>query len=194
MSTAVLATQAGRDALARGAWAEAREAFEQSIAVEETPEALEGLGIAAWWLDLADVVFDVRERAYLLYQDRKDAVSAARLAVWMAWDYWAFRGENAIASGWLQRARRLLDGHPHVPERAWLELREGALALFEDGDPDRAFRHAADGIAVAQAVGSLDLEMLGRSVQGLALVASGAVAEGMRALDEVNAAVVAGEL
>ena len=36
--------------------------------------------------------------------------------------------------------------------------------------------------------------MLGRAVQGLALVTSGAVAEGMRALDEVNAAVVAGEL
>jgi ATP/maltotriose-dependent transcriptional regulator MalT len=36
--------------------------------------------------------------------------------------------------------------------------------------------------------------MLGRAVQGLALVSSGAVAEGMRGLDEVNAAVVAGEL
>ena len=36
--------------------------------------------------------------------------------------------------------------------------------------------------------------MLGRAVQGLALVTSGAVAEGMRALDEVNAAVVAGEM
>ena len=34
----------------------------------------------------------------------------------------------------------------------------------------------------------------GARVQGLALVASGAVAEGMRALDEVNTAVVAGEL
>jgi LuxR family transcriptional regulator, maltose regulon positive regulatory protein len=194
MTTAASASQAGRDALDRGAWTEAREAFEQSLAAAETPEALEGLGVAAWWLDLADVVFDARERAYRLYQDRKDAVSAARVAVWLAWDYWAFRGENAVANGWLQRARRLLDGHPHVPERAWLELREGALALFEDGDPDRAFRHAAEGIAVAQAAGSLDLEMLGRSVQGLALVVSGAVAEGMRALDEVNAAVVAGEL
>ena len=36
--------------------------------------------------------------------------------------------------------------------------------------------------------------MLGRAVQGLALVTSGAVAEGMRGLDEVNAAVVAGEM
>ena len=34
----------------------------------------------------------------------------------------------------------------------------------------------------------------GRALQGLALVTSGAVAEGMRGLDEVNAAVVAGEL
>src|SRR5205085_4089541 len=41
---------------------------------------------------------------------------------------------------------------------------------------------------------SVDYEMLGLSLQGLALVASGAVAEGMRLLDEVNAAVVAGEL
>jgi DNA-binding NarL/FixJ family response regulator len=194
MSTAAADLQIGRDALERGAWAEAREAFERSVAEQESPEALEGLGVAAWWLDLADVVFDVRERAYRLYQDRKDAVSAARVAIWMGWDYWAFRGEDAVANGWLQRARRLLEGHGQVPELAWLELREGALALFEHGDPDQAFRHAAAGIAVAQVLGSIDLEMLGRSVQGLALVTSGAVAEGMRTLDEVNAAVVAGEL
>ena len=36
--------------------------------------------------------------------------------------------------------------------------------------------------------------MLGRAVQGLALVVSGAVAEGMRNLDEVNTAVIAGEV
>src|SRR5260221_84023 len=32
----------------------------------EGPEALEGLGLAGWWLDLADVAFDSRERAYRL--------------------------------------------------------------------------------------------------------------------------------
>ncbi len=194
MSTAAADLQTGREALERGAWTEAREAFERSVAEQESPEALEGLGVAAWWLDLADLVFDVRERAYRLYRERNDAVGAARVAVWMGWDYWAFRGEDAVANGWLQRARRLLEGHGQVPELAWLELREGALALFEHGDPDQAFRHAAAGIAVAQALGSIDLEMLGRAVQGLALVTSGAVAEGMRTLDEVNAAVVAGEL
>src|SRR6185436_2135927 len=131
---------------------------------------------------------------YRLYRDRGDRRSAARLAVWLAWDTWAFRGEAAVANGWLQRARTLLDGCGDVPERAWLELREGALALLDDGDPDRAHHHAAEGIRVARASRNLDFEMLGRALQGLALVTSGAVAEGMRGLDEVNAAVVAGEL
>jgi LuxR family maltose regulon positive regulatory protein len=184
----------GDEALSHGAWEEARAAFEAALQARESPEALEGLGIAAWWLDLADVMFDVRERAYRLFLERNDHLGAARVAVWLAWDCWAFRGENAVANGWLQRARRLLDGQPDCGERAWLECREGALALLEDGNPDRAFTHASEAIRVSQAIGSVDLEMLGRAVQGLALVASGAVAEGMRALDEVNAAVVAGEL
>ena len=184
----------GNAALARGAWTEARAAFETALAVRESPEALEGLGMAAWWLDLADMLFDARERAYRLYRERGDRAGAGRVAVNLAWDCWAFRGEHAVASGWLQRARRLLEDLPDSRERAWLELREAALALLEEGDPDRCHAYATEGIRAAQAAGSLDLEMLGRALQGLALVASGAVAEGLRLLDEVNAAVVAGEL
>jgi DNA-binding NarL/FixJ family response regulator len=184
----------GDAALARGAWDEARRAYEQALVGDDSPEALEGLGLAGWWLDLADLVFDSRERAYRLYRERGDAVSAARLATWLAWDTWAFRGEHAVASGWLQRAHRLLLDQGDVPERGWLEAREGALALFDGGDPDSAHRHGAETVRIARVLGSMDLEMLGRAVQGLALVTSGAVAEGMRALDEVNAAVVAGEL
>jgi len=184
----------GDAALGRGAWAEARAAFDTALAARESPEALEGLARAAWWLDLADVLFDARERAYRLYLDRGEKASAARIAVNLAWDCWAFRGESAVANGWLQRARRLLEDLPDSSERAWLDIREGSLALFEDGDPDRAHSLATDGIRAATAAGNHDLEMLGRAVQGLALVSSGAVAEGMRLLDEVNAAVVAGEM
>src|SRR5258707_873022 len=103
------ASRAGDEALARGAWADARSAFEAALAAEETPEALEGLGTAAWWLDLADIVFDSRERAYRLYLARDARADAARVAVWLAWDCWAFRGEDAVANGWLQRARRHLE-------------------------------------------------------------------------------------
>jgi DNA-binding NarL/FixJ family response regulator len=185
---------AGDDCVVRGAWPEARAAYEEALRERESPEALEGLGMAAWWLDVADVVFDARERAYRLYSERGDRRSAGRIAVWLAWDTWAFRGEHAVSNGWLQRARTLLSGLPECAEQAWLEVRAGSLCLMEEGDPDRAYSLAAEGIRVAKAAGSIDLEMLGLSVQGLALVASGAVAEGMRRLDEVNAAVVAGEL
>jgi DNA-binding NarL/FixJ family response regulator len=186
--------QKGDEALSRGAWEEARQAFEQASANCDSPQALEGLGTAAWWLDRADLVFDSRERAYRLYLAACDPKGAARVAVWLAWDTWAFRGENAVANGWLQRARRLLEGQPSCPERAWLEAREGSLCLLEEGDPVRALAFAAEGIRIAQECGNIDLEMLGRSVQGLSLVALGDVAQGMRNLDEVNTAVIAGEL
>jgi ATP/maltotriose-dependent transcriptional regulator MalT len=185
---------AGDEALARGEWEEARKAYGTVPAAHDSPEALEGLGNAAWWLDLADVVFASRERAYRLYLERNDHAAAARVAVWLAWDYWAFHGESAVANGWLRRARRLLEGHPSCSERAWLEVREGSLCLFEEGDPVRALSMAAEGIRIAHEVGNVDLEMLGRAVQGLALVAAGDVPEGMRNLDEVNTAVIAGEL
>jgi LuxR family maltose regulon positive regulatory protein len=184
----------GDEALSRGAWEEARQAFHETAGNRGSPEAFEGLGTAAWWLDQADLVFDSRERAYRLYLAAGDPTGAARVAVWLAWDYWAFRGEYAVANGWLQRARRLLEGQPSCPERAWLEVREGSLCLLEEGDPVRALALTAEGIRIAQECGSIDLEMLGRAVQGLSLVAFGNVAEGMRNLDEVNTAVIAGEL
>src|SRR5580765_4461430 len=154
----------GPEALARGSWSEARAAFASSLAVGESPEALEGLGLAAWWLDDGEAVFEARERAYKLYLDRGDRQSAARMAVWLAWDCWAFRGETAVANGWLQRARRHLEGLPPCSERAWLDVREGSLCLLEEGDPERAHALAADGIREAREAGSVDLEMLGRAV------------------------------
>ena len=165
---------AGRTALKRGDWAAARLAFEAALqAAEGDPEALEGLGLCAWWLDLADVVFDTRERAYRAYLARGDNVSAARVAIWIAWDCWSFRGEDVVGRGWLGRARRLLEDAPDCTERAWLELRESAFCLFEDGDPRRAQAHADEGVKIASALGDIDREMMGRALQGLALVTLG---------------------
>ena len=185
---------AGNAALARGDWEAARQLFEVVVRVEERPDALEGLGLAAWWLDSADVVFDVRERAYRGYRERGDSVSAARMAVWLAWDTAAFRGEQAVASGWLQRARRLLEGLPDAPEHAWLAARAGIWALLDDGDPHESLRLASEAVRVGQALGAVDYELGGRAGHGFAQVTAGAVAEGLQELDEVNAAVLAGEM
>ncbi len=186
---------AARALLARGEWNDARRAF-QSIVVRDpdAAEAFEGLGLAAWWLDEADTVFSARERAYQIYRRRKDRVGAARIAVWLAWDSSAFRGEAALSNGWLRRAHRLLDGLPDCAERAWLNLREGIFALHTDGGSDQALEHADAAIRISDAVDAPDFELTGRALRGFALVVNGRVADGMRELDEVNAAVLVGEM
>jgi ATP/maltotriose-dependent transcriptional regulator MalT len=185
---------AGRVALETGAWQQALHAFERAVAIEETPEALEGRGLAAWWLDRADVVFDSRERSYRAYRTRGDRVSAARLAVWIAWDSAAFRGEEGVASGWLQRARRLLEGQPDSAEHAFLAERAAVFALLDGGDPEQAETLAAEAIRVGQAIGAIDHEMVGRALHGFARVTTGRVTDGLAELDEVSAAILAGEL
>ena len=194
LSESIEDVNAGRAALEAGAWQQAQHAFERALAIEETPEALEGLGLAAWWLDLADVVFDARERAYRAYRNRGDVVSAARLAVWIGWDSAAFRGEEGVAKGWLQRARRLLDGQRESPEHAFLAARAAVFALLDDGDPEAAEALALEAVRVGQLLGAIDYEMLGRSLHGFALVTTGQVTEGLRELDEVSAAILAGEV
>jgi LuxR family transcriptional regulator, maltose regulon positive regulatory protein len=184
----------GREALARGAWEDARAAFEASLARKETPEALEGLGTAAWWLDDAPTTFDARERAYRLYTDRGDRQGGARLAIVIAEDCLDFRGEPAVANGWRERARRLLEPLCDVPERGWLALWEGHFALLAENDPAVARLRAAEAAAVARALELLDLEMLSRALDGLALVSEGRVADGMARLDEATAAALAGEM
>jgi len=185
---------AGRAALDQGAWLDAEHAFRRALAVEESPEALEGLGLAGWWLDQGDVVFDSRERAYRGYLGRGDVVSAARVATWIAWDSSAFRGEDGVANGWLQRARRLLDGQPESHEHAFLAVRAALFALADEGDAEAAEALSTDAIRVSQALGTVDYEMVGRALRGWSRVTVGRVAEGLRELDEVSAAILAGEV
>lgn len=186
--------ETGRAALAKGDWPEAKRAFDAALATGKTPEALEGLGLAAWWLDLADLVFDARESAYRLYRERDERAAAARVAVWLAWDSSAFRGDHAIASGWLQRARRLLDDQPPSREHAWLALRAGVFALLDENNPEDAERLALETINLGRSLGAVDYEIAGRSLHGFALVTRGCVPDGLRGLDEVSAALVAGEV
>lgn len=119
---------AGWDALGRGDWEAARGCFERAAAAEETPEALEGLGWAGHALDDERLTFDARERAYRIYRERGDAQSAGRVAAWLAADSLEFRGEPAVANGWLQRAHSLLDDLEPCPDHGWLALHEADIA------------------------------------------------------------------
>ena len=184
----------GREALARCEWELSRALFEEALCVAETAEALEGLGMAAFWLDDATTVFDARERAYRLYRRRGDCRGAGRVAMTLADDYFSFRGEAAVARGWLERARRLLEGLAPIPEHGWLKLLEGHSALAAGDDLGRVRKLAVEGAVTGRAIGNVDLEMTALALEGLALVLQGELADGMPRLDEATAAVVSGEM
>ncbi len=184
----------GWAALGRGDWESAQALFKAALEIGEDPDALEGLGWTGWWLDDARTVFDARERAYRLYRQRDDRRGAARVATWLVWDYIEFRGEPAVANGWLQRAHRLLEGLPPTPEHGWLTLVDAHEALMARKDPVRARELAAQALAIGQEVAAPDVEMLARALEGLALVSEGKVAGGMRLLDEASATAVSGEI
>lgn len=185
---------AGNRALARGDWQVARRCFERALRRGETPEALEGLGMAAWWLDDAATIFDARERAYRLYRQHKDRRGAGRVAMTLAGDYLKFRGEVAVTSGWYRRAHRLLDGLTPIPEQGWLKLWEGDFAMNVEGDLTRVRELAVEATSLGRSLGDTDLEMTALALEGLALVAAGNRPEGMPRLDEATTAAMSGEM
>ena len=105
-----------------------------------------------------------------------------------------FRGDDAVAQGWFGHAHRLLADSDDSEEHGWLAFLEGEVALVAHGDTARAAEHAAQALEVGRRLGVMDLEMLALSLTGLARVAAGEIAAGMRELDQATAAAVAGEL
>lgn len=178
--------------LAAGRWDEARALFEETIAAGESPEALEGLSWAAWWRDDAAAVFRARALAYRLYRQGGDAAGAARMAIWLACDELDFNGASAVASGWLRRAHRLLDGREELPEHGWLAFFDGYVASAS-GDTARTLELARSTARVGGELGVPDLEMLGLALEGATLVSCANVGDGMRCLDEATAAALEGD-
>jgi DNA-binding NarL/FixJ family response regulator len=183
---------AADEALARYDWEAAAAAYALAANEGAGPEALEGMATAAWSLDVAEVVFDARERAYVMYRDAGRPVDAARVAIALAWDYRTFRGETAVSDGWLARARRLLEGTGPTSEAGWLLVREAAFMLPTDADATR--QKCLDAQAMGRELGDVDLEMTALALEGLALVGRGDIVDGMARLDEATTAATTGEM
>jgi len=185
--------QQGRDQLARGAWTEARTHFEAALRAGRTPEALEQLGVACAALNDAQATIGAREEAFRLYSERGDLRGAARLAVWLADDYTDFRGDHAVANGWLQQGIRLIEYLPPCYEVAFVKLMAAHVALIGGHDPQAALRLAAEARGVVSLIQDPDLGMMLTAVEGLAMVSEGSVAAGMSLLDEATATATAGQ-
>ena len=189
---ALLASAQAR--LAQCDWHGARLAFETARNLVETPEALEGLGLAAWCLDDAKTVFEAHERAYQLYRQRGDRLGAGRLAMLIGVDSFHLRGQTVVAKGWHRRAHSLLDGLPTAAEHAWLHLWGCETALATGDDVGRVREVAAETVTIGRRLGNADVEMLALAQEGLALVMQGDVQAGMARLDEAATAALSGDM
>jgi len=179
----------GYEALASGDWATARAAFEAALAVEEFPEALDGLGRALWWLRESEQAVVYRERAYSGFRREGELARAARIALWLSREYALVWGNEAAANGWLARAERLLADVAPDAERGWLELARAERAR----EPAASGRMAASALEVAVATDDADLELRALAQLGLCEVSVGEVDKGLARLDEAMAAATGGE-
>ncbi|SDI49733.1 regulatory protein, luxR family [Actinokineospora alba] len=175
---------AGESALSQGAWERARASFEAALAAETSPEGLDGLARALWWLDRPADAIEARVRAYALFRRAGDVARAVRIALWLAHEYSVVHGNEPAAEGWLARAEHLLADQGNAPERGYLDLAKAERCL----DPALAAGHAATALTLARELADSDLELAALSRIGLAKITLGEVDEGLRHLDQAMAA------
>jgi DNA-binding CsgD family transcriptional regulator len=180
----------GFEALARADWGAARAGFEAALAAgDESPDVLDALGRALWWLRDAEGAVVHRERAYAGFRREGELARAARIALWLSREYGLTWRNEAAANGWLARAERLLADAAPGAERGWLALARAERAV----SPAEAARAAAEALELALGAGDADLELRALAQLGLSEVSLGEVDSGLARLDEAMAAATSGE-
>src|SRR5919109_262323 len=186
--------RAGREAVDRHAWSEGYETLKEADASGALrPEDLARLAAAAWWMGRLDDAISARERAFAAYLDTAKGADAAMVAMMLAKYYYA-KGASSIASGWMNRAERLLAEEPDCVQHGHLERLKAVIAHEGAGDYEDALLHSRRALELATRFGDRDLQAIALHDQGRALVAQGAVDEGMTLIDEASVAAVSGEL
>jgi DNA-binding CsgD family transcriptional regulator len=183
----------GRKAYARRAWIDAYESLSRADQADSLrAEDLELLATSAYMLGRDDDVSSL-ERAYHEYLGAGEALRAARCAFWVGMTLFT-RGEIGPGTGWLGRARRLVEREEReCVEQGYLQL----PLMFQheaSGDYEAAAATAAGAAEIGERFGDRDLFALAVQAQGIFLVKQGRVVEGIGLLDEAMVAVTAGEL
>jgi DNA-binding CsgD family transcriptional regulator/tetratricopeptide (TPR) repeat protein len=183
----------GHEAIRAQAWASAFSHL--SEADRESPleaEDIERLATAAQLSGRESESLDLLARAHQTYLIVGDTHRAVRCALWLGFRL-LFSGEQARASGWLARARRLLDGQPECVEHGYLLLPDG-LTSIRQGEPAAAFETFKQATEIGRRFADRDLETMGLHGQGRALIRLGKRMPGVMLLDEAMVAVTSGEV
>ena len=175
-------------ALADGRWGDARDAFAAVLDTHVTPEALEGMGEALWWIGDPRGCVDYRTRAFTAYRRDGNDGAAVVVALQLAVVFFSSLGNDVAAQGWLGRAESL-GAADDEDLRPWYDLVRGYISPDIQMAVDLARRALEDG----RRLQDRDLELCALCDLGLALVRSGIVADGLALIDEGMAGTLAGE-
>jgi len=181
---------AGKAALAKANWLEAKKQFEIALQGADSPEARDGLGLALWWLNEISASHEERSLAYLGYKASGNLPKAARLAAWLAREQVFLRANVSAMNGWFGRAFRLLNEIEPCVEAGWVKIYHASMTASPDGKEETA----REAIAFARQYHDPDLEAFSLAILGSALVAQTKIREGMDAIDEAMTAVISGEV
>jgi DNA-binding NarL/FixJ family response regulator len=179
----------GRASYARGAWTDAHEL----LAAADRADDLELLATAAYMLGRDDEYVGAMERAHHLWMESGEGLRAARCAFWIGMNL-SIRGEPARATGWLSRARRLVDREDRDCVEHGLLLLARMAEHEAAGDHEAAIAAGGEAVGIGERFGDADLFALAAQDLGILLIERGRVVEGLALLDEAMVAVTAGEL
>jgi ATP/maltotriose-dependent transcriptional regulator MalT len=188
------ALTAAREAIARHDWQRGHELASTIVVEDERAEAerLDVLAEAAWWLGRIDECVGARERAFHAFEQLGDRRRSGRAAVAL-YEHHGFRARTAMASAWLQRARRALEDDVSCVEHGALLLREAELA-HGGGRLDEATMLAERALVLGRDLASADLEAEALQTVGRVLIDAGHVTEGLAHLDEAMLLAIEGRL
>lgn len=173
-------------ALSAGEWEKARRFLETSIEEEETGEVYEELAWSCWWLNDTPKVFEHRLKAYNLYLENNDKLGASRTASWICLDYLDFKGDFAVASGWLQRAENLLEGLEDSPELGFIKILKARQVYMTEKNSQLSFNLIDESLKMCKSFDNTEVEMIAKGLKGFILVIEGNIPKGMPLLDEAT--------
>jgi DNA-binding CsgD family transcriptional regulator len=186
-----LLIEEGMAALRDGDAATARRTFELALGAGESGEVLEGLAEALYLEREYSPSAAHYERAYSVYRREGQQMAAGRAARTVAWITGNVLGNWAVRSGWLARARVILEeAGEDQPEHGWV------LIIKAFSEPDAQVRESLlrEAITIGRRFGDPDVEFLALAYLGGLFVMTDRVEEGLVLSDEALAAVCAGEL
>lgn len=183
-----------REARQRRNWPAAYDGFATArLATTLSAEDLAALSDVAWWLGRVDECLEAADAAHRAHLDADRPRAAAMTALDLAVSLF-LRGDDALASGWIGRAQRLLDDLPEGPEHGYVRYVTDVEGGLDAGELHAVVGAARDVRRIGRRHGDLNLITAATAGEGYALLRLGEVARGMRLLDEAMVAVVSDEL